>query len=121
MKMPFFPTVFSLLLISSAPLLRADFLGRQVFPADNPWNQDISNQPVDPMSISLLSSIGLSTPLHPDFGTEYKGEPNGIPFDVVSGSQQRVPVSFRYAGESDPGPYPIPGNSDCLIHIDSVL
>jgi hypothetical protein len=29
----------------------------------------------------------------------------------VHGSQARVPVSFRYASESDPGPYPIPSNA----------
>jgi hypothetical protein len=34
--------------------------------------------------------------------------PNGIPYVVVSGSQPRVPISFYYADESDPGPYPIP-------------
>lgn len=34
--------------------------------------------------------------------------PIGIPYNVVSGSQPKVPVSFQYADESDPGPYPIP-------------
>ena len=29
-----------------------------VFPADNPWNTDISAQPVDPNSTTLLSSCG---------------------------------------------------------------
>jgi hypothetical protein len=43
--------------------------------------------------------------LHPDFGSnpEY-----GIPYVTVPGSQPKVPVSFEYADESDPGPYPIP-------------
>jgi hypothetical protein len=38
---------------------------------------------------------------------------NGIPYIVVAGSQARVAVSFDYAGESDPGPYPIP--ADALV------
>jgi hypothetical protein len=82
--------------------------GKRLFPADNPWNQDISREPVDPNSARLIASIGLDKPLHPDFGTVYQGAPNGIPYVVVSGKQPRVAVEFRYAGESDPGPYPIP-------------
>jgi len=35
----------------------------------------------------------------------------GIPYVVVDGSQSRVPVSFTYDGESDPGPYPIPADA----------
>jgi hypothetical protein len=79
-----------------------------VFPADNPWNQDISGEPVDPNSAALIASIGLDTALHPDFGTVWNGAPIGIPYVVVSGTQPKVPVTFEYADESDPGPYPIP-------------
>jgi hypothetical protein len=81
---------------------------RCVFPADNPWNRDISREPVDPNSQAILKSIGLEKGLHPDFGTTYRGAPNGIPFVVVGGGQPRVPVQFEYRDESDPGPYPIP-------------
>ena len=81
---------------------------RSVFPADNPWNRDISQDPVDPASDSLIASCGATRELHPDFGTVYDGAPWGIPFLTVPGSQARVPVSFDYADESDPGPYPIP-------------
>lgn len=82
--------------------------GKQIFPADNPWNTDISSAPVDANSEALLRSIGWDTGLHPDFGTVWNGAPNGIPYVVVSGQQPKVPVSFTYADESDPGPYPIP-------------
>ncbi len=85
--------------------------GKQVFPADNPWNTDISSQPVDPNSDALIASIGLTTALHSDFGTVWNGAPNGIPYVVVSGTQAMVPVTFDYAGESDPGPYPVPSNA----------
>ena len=87
----------------------ASLHGWLAFPADNAWNQDISAMPVDPNSANLISSIGLSTGLHPDFGTVYNGAPNGIPYIVVSGSQAPVPINFTaYGDESDPGPYPVP-------------
>jgi hypothetical protein len=85
----------------------ASLNGRRPFPANNPWNQDISTEPVDSNSATLISSCGIRN-LHPDFGTTWNGAPNGIPYVVVSGTQARVPVSFGYADESDPGPYPIP-------------
>ena len=37
--------------------------------------------------------------------------PSGIPFCVAEKGQKRVPVKFEYAGESDPGPYPIPDDA----------
>ena len=79
-----------------------------VFPADNPWNTDISNYPVNANSANYVASIGASTKLHPDFGTFWNGAPMGIPFVHVGATQPRVPVTFDYADESDPGPYPIP-------------
>jgi hypothetical protein len=82
--------------------------GVRFFPPDNPWNQDISAAPVDPNSAALIAAIGVDRGLHPDFGTVYDGAPNGIPITVVDSSQPRVPVSFEYADESDPGPYPLP-------------
>lgn len=85
--------------------------GVQMFPADNPWNQDISSLPVHPNSANYLASIGLDAGLHADFGTVWNGAPNGIPYTVVSGSQARVPVTFDYDDESDPGPYPIPSDA----------
>src|SRR4029079_6343753 len=62
-----------------------------VFPADNPWNQDISQLPVHSNSATFLQSIGLTKTLHPDFGTVYNGAPNGIPYVVVRGTQAKVP------------------------------
>jgi hypothetical protein len=82
--------------------------GRRMFPADNPWNKDISSEPVDPASDVLINTCGASAPLHPDFGTTWEGGPIGIPYVVVRGDQPRVPVTFDYDDESDPGPYPIP-------------
>ena len=80
------------------------------FPSDNPWNRDISSDPVDTNSANLIASIGLTTGLHPDFGSGlYDGAPIGIPYVIVSSSQPGVPIAFTaYGDESDPGPYPVP-------------
>ncbi len=86
----------------------ASLQGRRPFPEDNAWNTDISSAPVDPASDTLIASIGADDHLHPDFGTFWDGAPIGIPYTVVRGTQPRFPVSFDYADESDPGPYPIP-------------
>jgi hypothetical protein len=82
----------------------------QVFPPDSPWNIDISKYPVHPNSTNFIKSIGPDKPLHEDFGTVYQGTPSGIPYCVVHKDQPKVPVTFEHADESDPGPYPIPGN-----------
>jgi hypothetical protein len=79
-----------------------------LFPIDNVWNTAIDTLPVDANSNAYVATIGAAKPVHPDFGTVYNGAPNGIPFVAVGGSQAKVPVTFQYAGESDPGPYPIP-------------
>lgn len=94
-----------------APEAGASLNGRRLFPLDNSWNQDVSAAAVDPNSNALLASIGLSTGLHPDFGTVWEGAPIGIPYIVVGGNQPKVPVTFEYASESDPGPYPIPASA----------
>jgi hypothetical protein len=86
----------------------ASLKGRQLFPAEDPWNRDVSKDPVDPNSEALIASIGVKKGLHPDFGTVYNGHPNGIPYIVVTKNQPKVPVTFRYKDESDAGPYPIP-------------
>jgi hypothetical protein len=82
------------------------------FPADNAWNQNIFNSPVDPNSDAIVNFIGSSTPLHPDFGAGlYAGQTIGIPYIVVSGDPF-VDINFTaYGSESDPGPMPIPANA----------
>lgn len=85
-----------------------DLGGRLLLPVDDEWNRDVSKDPVDPRSEAIIASIGADKPLHEDFGLIWKGAPGGIPYHVVSGDQAKVPVQFRYADESDPGPYPIP-------------
>jgi hypothetical protein len=85
----------------------ANLNGVRLLPDDSPWHQDISKMPVDRNSARILTRLG-DKPLHPDFGPVWEGVPLGIPYVVVPGTQKKVPVTFTYADESDPGPYPIP-------------
>jgi hypothetical protein len=101
-------------LASSRPALGpgASLGGRRLFPDDNPWNQNIAAEPVDPRSATFIASIGLDKNLHPDFGTVYHGSPIGIPYVVVPGNQSLVPIRFVTNGdESDSGPYPVPADA----------
>jgi hypothetical protein len=85
--------------------------GCPVFPASNPWNQRVDKLPVAPNSAEIIRSIGLDDPVHADFGSGlWEGQPIGIPYNVVSGSEPKVRVRFEYADESDRGPYPIPAH-----------
>jgi hypothetical protein len=80
--------------------------GCQIFPASNWWNTDISSYPLDPRSSQYIQALPGN--LHPDFGHD----PHyGIPFNIVPRSQPKVPVTFGYASQSNPGPYPIPPNA----------
>jgi hypothetical protein len=75
----------------------------QVFPPDNPWNQDISGWPLHPNSKRIIASIGASKVFryNPDMG-----------FVLVPPGQKKVDVKIRaYPGESDPGPFPVPDNT----------
>src|SRR5689334_9397603 len=56
-----------------------DLAGVRLFPPDDPWNQDVSREPVDPGSDAIIANMAPDAPLHPDFGTVYDGHPNGIP------------------------------------------
>ena len=83
----------------------------EVFPSNNIWNTPVDKLAVDPNSSQYVTTIGSNAPAHPDFGSGlYAGEPIGIPFITVPGTQPKVSVTFQYSDESDPGPYPIPAN-----------
>jgi hypothetical protein len=96
----------------------SDILHITIFPADNSWNQDISSLPVDPSSSQILAPYA-ATGIKADFGSGlWDNAPIGIPFIVVCGNQQKLPIVFRananagdYGDESDPGPYPVPLNA----------
>ena len=83
-----------------------------MFPADSHWHADVSRLPVHPKSATYVGSVGASRGLKADFGSGlWDGGPIGIPYTTVPGTQPKVAVSFDYADESDPGPYPVPANA----------
>ena len=82
--------------------------GCPLMPADSYWYSRADQLPVHPRSGDYVAAIGLEEELHPDFGASVEDGPIGIPYAVVGGDQTPVDVSFTYADESDPGPYPIP-------------
>lgn len=74
-------------------------------PADNWWNLDVTNAPVDPNSAAIIATIkSYDNPnngrLHPDFTPNY-----GIPYVIVDGSTPLVTLRVDdKPNESDPGP-----------------
>jgi len=75
----------------------------QVFPPDNPWNQDISRLPVRANSDRIIATIGK------DKSLGYNLDMN---FVIVPPDQKRVPVKMILPSEiSDPGPFPVPDNA----------
>lgn len=83
-----------------------------IFAGDHVWNTPVDHLPVHPNSANYIATIGADSNLHPDFGAGVwppgSDSPIGIPYTTVPGSQIPVAVTFFYADESDPGPYPIP-------------
>ena len=109
--------VASVVVLTAAPVLNEPLTGRQVFPLNNWWNEDITTAPIDARSAQLIDWISGRTAtnpaavrrLHPDFGPP----PYGFPYVVVSGDQPRVPLTFvAYGNESDAGAPGLPGLSD---------
>jgi len=83
------------------------------FQSTSLWNTDISAASVDPNSANYINFIGSTVAFHPDFGAAViKNQTIGIPYQVVSGTQAKVPVTLGlYFDESDNGPQPIPANA----------
>jgi hypothetical protein len=92
-------------LVALLPLVAQPQIGNcAVFPARNIWNTPVDKLPVHPLSSQWIATEGATRTLHPDFGPAAS-----IPYVIVPGNQPRVPINFTAgAGNSEPGPYPIP-------------
>src|SRR5436190_4646139 len=100
----------------------ASLLGANLFPADNPWNQNISQAPVATNSAAIISNIGNAR-FHPDFGQDYRAGNRlyGIPYNVVHGNSTpkiRVVID-AYASESDVVNAPVPANATIEGDLDN--
>ncbi|MCZ7643764.1 MAG: hypothetical protein M5U26_00535 [Planctomycetota bacterium] len=75
----------------------------QLFPPNNPWNEDVLKNPVHPDSEAMIAAIGAGIALHVDFGHNWV---------IVPPGQPRIEVKIlEYPRESDPGPFPVPDNT----------
>jgi hypothetical protein len=98
-----------------------------IFPADNPWNKDISGLDTDLYNSQIIAGFS-SNVIKADFGSGlWENAPIGIPYIAVCGNQPKIPVVFTdYGDESDAGPYPIPltapieGNGNGDAHVIAV-
>lgn len=98
-------------LVLTAPVSHAGptIGGCAIFPANNIWNVPVNTLPLHANSATFVTTIGATARTHMDFGSgTYLGRPIGIPFVTVNASQPKVPITFSYYDESDPGPYPLP-------------
>ena len=95
----------------------AALLGQQLYPAAYPWNQNIANAPVATNSAAVISHIGGSIHIHPDWGADSPTNGTsplyGIPYNVVHGnSMTKTSVTIdNYPDESDIVPVAIPTNA----------
>ncbi len=110
-KLFFYPVVVAIMLSIDVHAQNA-LPAKSVFPQNNIWNTPVDKLPVYSRSLEYVNFIGVSGALHADFGSGlYQGEPMGIPYNTVPGTQTKVNITFQWADESDPGPYPIPSNA----------
>jgi hypothetical protein len=72
----------------------------QVYPRNNPWNEDVSKAKVHPDSGRIVASIG---------GEKHIDVNHDMGYILVPHDQPRVEVKIRaYPSESDKGPFPVP-------------
>jgi hypothetical protein len=107
--------------IDAGPPMSGFIAGCRVFPADNPWNQNVSGLPLHPRAAQILANMSPSGALHPDWGN-WSTDHYGIPWTTGTGAPP-VPMTWTTSwgdDESDmlacPGGggafcYPIPGTA----------
>src|SRR5262245_19679990 len=91
-------------------------LGQNLFPADYAWNQNVANAPLAANSAAIMSNVGSSISVHPDWGMDDPSNVGwnlyGIPVNIVHGNTApRVNfVVDNYPTESDLLSVPMPAN-----------
>jgi hypothetical protein len=92
----------------------ASIAGCNVFPADNPWNANVSALPLHPNAAQILAAMNPTRTLHPDWGN-WSTDHYGIPWSAGSGAPP-LPVMWTASWgptESDPSPCPSGGGMFC--------
>ena len=86
----------------------------QIFPSDNPWNQDVSATALHPNSATYISNMAPTRGMHPDWG-DWSTDFYGIPFSSGTGAPPQ-PITWTAswgASESDTNPCPTGSNQFC--------
>ncbi|MBY0457160.1 MAG: hypothetical protein K2V38_07475, partial [Gemmataceae bacterium] len=91
------PARAALCLVALEPREVPTFLGNQIFPLDNPWNQSIAGAPVAANSQAITSRIaarngGVAPRIHPDLGNPNDGALYGIPVNIATSATPKVSV-----------------------------
>ena len=79
----------------------------QIYPADNAWNEDVSDYPLLPNSAAMIAQVTADLAANRrTFRPFFE-----MNFVLIPDNQPLVPIDFfNYPDESDPSPYPIPTN-----------
>lgn len=90
----------------NTPQADAILASMQVFPTTSAWNEDISHRPLLSNSAAMIAMIRSElAESRRNFRAFFE-----MNFVLVPNNQGLVPIDFvTYPGDSDPGPYPIPG------------
>ena len=86
----------------------------QLFPADNPWNQDVSALPLNANSATYIANMAPTRAMHPDWGN-WSTDHYGIPFSSGTGAPAQ-PMTWSTSwgsGESDTKPCATGNNQYC--------
>ncbi|MCY2928777.1 MAG: hypothetical protein NTV86_04650 [Planctomycetota bacterium] len=90
-------------ILFNTPAADAVLAAMQVFPKDNPWNEDISARPVLANSAKMIQRIGEAKKLAYNLD---------MAFVIVPANQPKIDVKIvEYPDESDKGPFPVPDNA----------
>jgi hypothetical protein len=94
-------------ILFNTPEADAVISAMQIFPVNNPWNEDISRRPLLTNSPAMINQITAELASSRRTVRAFF-EMN---FVLVPDTQPLIPISFfNYPDESDPSPYPIPAN-----------
>ena len=97
--LPVMPKIDAPILFNT-PEADAILAAMQIFPKNNPWNEDIRKLPIHPDSDKMIAQIGKDKKLAYDLD---------MGFIIVPPEQAQVDVKLTdYPDESDKGPYPLP-------------
>ncbi len=72
---------------------RPQIMGCNLFPADNPWNQDIRSLPVHTNSANYIAAMNPTRAMHPDWGN-FSVDHYGIPWQAGTGAP---PIAFSWS------------------------